>query len=150
MLVSQIDTKADRLMLTGRIDVRKQLSTSLEAFIPTILQSSAEIASRLDLFRSQTLAGFDSPSAKEKDGAEAAMNGLLDLMGSESLQIPEIPIVNSRAGLYIYLNAAVRSPRWLLPHLSTIRISDCGLLSLLLAPSSTTTRCTAICTADSR
>ncbi len=38
------------------------------------------------------------------------MNGLLDLMGPDNLRIPEIPVVNTRAGLYIYLNAAVCAP----------------------------------------
>ena len=36
------------------------------------------------------------------------MNSYMDnLIGLERFQVPEIPMVNSRAGLYIYLNAAV-------------------------------------------
>lgn len=97
------------MLILSPLEIRKQLSTSLEAFLPTILPSSAEVASRLELFRTQTLAGFDPADSKEKDQVEADMNGLLDLMGSENLQIPDIPSINTRAGLYIYLNAAVCS-----------------------------------------
>ena len=97
------------MLIRSILEIRKQLSASLEAFLPTILTSSAEVASRLELFRTQTLAGFEPADSKDKDQAEADMNGLLDLMGSETLQIPDIPIINTRAGLYIYLNAAVCS-----------------------------------------
>ncbi|KAK4219452.1 putative mediator of RNA polymerase II transcription subunit 5 [Rhypophila decipiens] len=90
-------------------DVRKKFAESLDAFLPTILQSQAlhEIASRLDLFRTQTLASFE-PADSRKDTAVSEISNYMDsLLGLERLQIPEIPIVNSRAGLYIYLDAAL-------------------------------------------
>ena len=83
---------------------------ALEGFVSTIVQSTAEVASRLELFRTQTLASFEPPDSKERETADAEMNGILDLMGPDNFQVPELPIVNSRAGLYIYLNAAVRDP----------------------------------------
>lgn len=91
------------------VDVRKQFADSLEAFLPTLMQTQAthEMASRLDLFRTQTLASFE-PADARKDSAISDMNSYMDnLLGLERFQVPEIPIVNSRAGLYIYLDAAV-------------------------------------------
>lgn len=86
---------------------RKALSESLALFVPSIMQSSAEIADRLQLIRSGTLAGFE-PVDKTKEAANAEMDEFIDAtMGLENFVIPDLPIENSRAGLYIYLNAAV-------------------------------------------
>ena len=64
------------------------------------------MAARLETFRTQTLPSFEP--AEKKDGEMAEMASYMDsLIGSESFQIPLVPTVNSRAGLYIYLNAAV-------------------------------------------
>lgn len=88
------------------IDARKQLADGLETFVPTIMQTAHEIASRLELFRTETLASFEP--VDRKDSAVSDMNSYMDnLIGLERFQVPEIPIVNSRAGLYIYLDAAV-------------------------------------------
>lgn len=90
------------------IDTRRQLADGLEAFVPTIMQSQSthEIASRLEVFRTGTLASFEPDERKES--AVSDMGNYMDnLIGLERFQVPEIPIVNSRAGLYIYLNAAV-------------------------------------------
>jgi mediator of RNA polymerase II transcription subunit 5 len=78
--------------------------------VPSIMQSSSEIAGRLELFRSQTLAAFDP--ADKKESAESEINTIMDnLIGLDNFHVPEVPIVNSRAGLYMYLDAAVRPPR---------------------------------------
>jgi mediator of RNA polymerase II transcription subunit 5 len=62
-----------------------------------------EVAGALELFRTQTLCKF-LPSEKK----ESELNNYMDnLIGLDSLQIPEVPVVNTRAGLYIYLSAAV-------------------------------------------
>lgn len=88
------------------IDARKALSESLTEFVPSILQSSSQIAARLELFRTETLAGFEPVEKKETAGT--GIDDLLDsTMGLDNFVIPELPIANSRAGLYIYLNAAV-------------------------------------------
>ena len=66
-----------------------------------------ELTEKLELFRTETLASLD-PADKKKQVANAAMDELLDsTVGLENFVIPEIPISNTRAGLYIYLNAAV-------------------------------------------
>ncbi|CAP72901.1 uncharacterized protein PODANS_2_3320, partial [Podospora anserina S mat+] len=64
------------------------------------------IASQLDMFRAQSLATHDS--TEKKDPAVSDMNSYMDnVMGLESFQVPEVPIANTRAGLYIYLSAAL-------------------------------------------
>lgn len=45
---------------------------------------------------------------KSKQAANAVMDDILDsTVGVDNLVIPEIPISNTRAGLYIYLSASV-------------------------------------------
>ena len=59
------------------------------------------------MFRSQTLAKLD-PLTKKQEAANAAMESLLDsTVGLDNFFVPEIPIANTRAGLYIYLHASV-------------------------------------------
>jgi mediator of RNA polymerase II transcription subunit 5 len=83
------------------------LYVSLNSFIPT-LQPAPPFVDKLDIFRSETLVQFGLPEKKTQP-ADAAMNELLDsAVGFDSLVIPEIPISNTRAGLYICLNATVR------------------------------------------
>ncbi|KAL2023869.1 hypothetical protein VTK56DRAFT_646 [Thermocarpiscus australiensis] len=95
----------------------KLLSDSLKGFIPTIMRP--DMAQRLELCRTQTLASH-VPS-DEKDASD--INSYMDsLMGLNSLEIPEVPVVNSRAGLYIYLNAAL---------VGRPMINDSALLSYL-------------------
>lgn len=86
---------------------RKALSQSLASFIPSIMQNASQIAERLELFRTETLAGFE-PIDKKKEAANAEMDELLDeTLGLQNLAIPDLHVDKSRAGLYIYLNAAV-------------------------------------------
>lgn len=84
------------------------MSGSLANFVPTIMNNAGRIATRLDLFRTNTLASFE-PAEERKDAANAELDHLLDTtVDLEDFVIPDIPVVNTRAGLYIYLNAAVR------------------------------------------
>lgn len=75
--------------------------------MPSLIGIPTEFISRLQLFRTQTLANFD-PDEK-KDTAE--VNSYMDMIGLDSFQVPVIPTENSRAGLYIYVHAAVGLPR---------------------------------------
>jgi mediator of RNA polymerase II transcription subunit 5 len=71
------------------------------------LPNASQIATRLEFFRTDTLAGFE-PVDKKNEEATAEIDELLEsTVGLDSFVIPEMPITNSRAGLYIYLNAAV-------------------------------------------
>ncbi|KFA47074.1 hypothetical protein S40293_04631 [Stachybotrys chartarum IBT 40293] len=87
-------------------DARRELHASLSSFIPS-LQPAPQFVEKLEVFRTETLAQLDPPD-KKSQAAEAAMDELLEsAVGSDNLVIPEIPITNTRAGLYIYLNASL-------------------------------------------
>lgn len=83
---------------------------SLVNFVPTLQNPS--IAERLELFRS-TVASFE-PVDKTKDPSKGIDELLDTAVGLESVMLPELHIANSRAGLYIYLNACVSedAPHW--------------------------------------
>ncbi|OLN95416.1 Mediator of RNA polymerase II transcription subunit 5 [Colletotrichum chlorophyti] len=88
-------------------NTRKGLSESLANFVPTIMQSAGPIATRLDMFRTSTLASFE-PVDEQKNKSNAEIDDLFDsTVALENFVISELPIVNSRAGLYIYLNAVL-------------------------------------------
>ena len=67
------------------------------------MQELPEMAGRLEEFRTETL-GKHLPAEKKDVEVNSYMDNLLDM---DNFQIPEVPLVNSRAGLYIYLSAAV-------------------------------------------
>ncbi|OTA85473.1 hypothetical protein M434DRAFT_400191 [Hypoxylon sp. CO27-5] len=85
---------------------RRALSESLASFIPSIIQSASQIATRLELFRTETLASFEPPD-KKKDATNPVIDDMESTMALDNFVVPEMPIVNSRAGLYIYLNACL-------------------------------------------
>ncbi|OTB06195.1 hypothetical protein M426DRAFT_319265 [Hypoxylon sp. CI-4A] len=85
---------------------RAALSASLANFIPTIVQSASQIATRLEIFRTGALATFEPPD-KKKETANPVMDDLESTMALDNFVVSELPNVNSRAGLYIYLNAAL-------------------------------------------
>ncbi|KAI2784944.1 Med5-domain-containing protein [Daldinia loculata] len=85
---------------------RRALSESLASFIPSILQSASQIASRLELFRTETLASFE-PADKNKGTTNSGFDDIESTMALDNFVVPELPNVNSRAGLYIYLNASL-------------------------------------------
>ncbi|KAI0810637.1 mediator of RNA polymerase II transcription subunit 5 [Xylaria sp. FL0064] len=87
--------------------VRRTLSESLTSFIPSILQSASQIASRLELFRTETLASFEPVDKDKKPVSNMDLDDLESSMALDSIVIPDLPISNSRAGLYIYLNASL-------------------------------------------
>ena len=75
------------------------------------MHSSSEIAGRLELFRSQNLANFEAVD-KKKEAEDAQMFDVYDqTVGLDNFPVQELPIQNSRAGLYIFLNAAVGLPK---------------------------------------
>lgn len=89
-----------------RPDVRKEMSAGLASFVPT-LQLVPQITDKLEQFRTEILACSD-PADKKKQATNAAMDELLDsAVGLDNFVVADIPVSNTRAGLYIYLNAAV-------------------------------------------
>jgi mediator of RNA polymerase II transcription subunit 5 len=86
-----------------------QLSKALADFVPLLMQNHPPSAGRLDLFRSQTMVVLEPP--EKKDTASNAIDDILDEglnLGMDSIVVADVPVMNSRAGLYIYLSALVR------------------------------------------
>ncbi|KAG7106635.1 Mediator of RNA polymerase II transcription subunit 5 like protein [Verticillium longisporum] len=86
---------------------RKAMSEGLATFVPTIMHNAGPVTTRLDHFRTRILASFE-PAEAGKPLAAPELDQLFD-SGVElnNFVIPELPVANSRAGLYIYLNAAL-------------------------------------------
>jgi len=91
----------------------KELSALLESFIPLLSQSNPQSATRLALFRTQTLPSIVPAEKKVKaNTASGEIDALIgEGLGVESIVVQELPVVNSRAGLYVYLNALVSVPQ---------------------------------------
>ncbi|KAI0595642.1 mediator complex subunit Med5 [Biscogniauxia sp. FL1348] len=85
---------------------RRMLSESIASFVPSILQNSSQIATRLELFRTDTLASFE-PADKRKEVMNSAIDDIESSLAVGNIVIADLPVTNSRAGLYIYLNAAL-------------------------------------------
>lgn len=133
------------------LGTRKALSQGLANFVPSLMQNDNQIAARLELFRTQTLAGFE-PVDKKKQAANAEMDELLDeTLGLQNIVLPHLDIARSRAGLYVYLNAAVSSRSTSCSSRCHFRALHPGLsltLGSLLGDRSLTTRYMIIYTID--
>lgn len=71
------------------------------------MQSASQIADRLESFRTGTLASFE-PLDKKNEAAKAEFDELLEsTLGLDNFPVTELPVINTRAGLYVYLNACV-------------------------------------------
>jgi mediator of RNA polymerase II transcription subunit 5 len=89
--------------------VRKELKDTLANFVPLLLQSSPQSAARLELFRTQTILAIEPVDKKER-AADKEIEEILEegmALGVESMVVGDMPIMNSRAGLYVYLNSLV-------------------------------------------
>jgi mediator of RNA polymerase II transcription subunit 5 len=87
----------------------KQLSKMLANFVPLLLQSSPQSAARLELFRTQTMVEIE-PLDKKEIAANKEIDAILDEgmgLGIDSVVVADLPTMNSRAGLYVYLNSLV-------------------------------------------
>lgn len=93
------------------VDVKVALSKALDGYLRLPACANTPIATRLDILRRQynlldtgqskaSTSGIDNVIASAT-AAESSMQILDDLT------IPDLPAINSRAGLYIYLNALV-------------------------------------------
>ncbi|TGO83846.1 hypothetical protein BPOR_0584g00030 [Botrytis porri] len=83
------------------------LGKALARFVPLLLQSSPQNIQRLDVFRTQTLITI-LPVDKKERAANAEINEILDStigINIDNIAVADLPTVNSRAGLYIYLNS---------------------------------------------
>lgn len=101
----------------GRVskEKRKELAKVLATFVPLLMQTSPQNAARLEVFRTQTLVGIEPVDKSDKKAREAdkAIEDILTetmgvgVDGIEGMVLPELEGVNSRAGLYVYLNSLV-------------------------------------------
>ncbi|KAK0116517.1 mediator complex subunit [Cadophora gregata] len=88
---------------------RKHLGKSLEGFVPLLLQCSPQGAARLEVFRTETLVSLEPIETKEpmaaadKEIEEILEDGLQ--LGVDSMVVEELPVMNTRAGLYVYFNS---------------------------------------------
>ena len=89
----------------------KDLSKALANFVPLFLQGSPQVAARLEAFRTQSLVAIEPVEKKEKEVlAGGEIDAILDEgmgLGIESIVVQDLPTMNSRTGLYIYINALV-------------------------------------------
>lgn len=86
-------------MLTHGTDIRKTFAQALTTFVPFLSQTSIQIANRLEIYQKEH--GFNDKSSV---GAANETTGL----GVAALQLEaviDLPQINTRAGLYIFLNA---------------------------------------------
>jgi len=85
----------------------KELSKTLGAFVPLLLHTSPQSAARLELFRTQTLVAVEPVDKKDVEANKEIDELLDDSMGIDSVVVVELPTMNSRAGVYVYLNSLV-------------------------------------------
>ena len=94
-----------------RTDIKRTFAKALSLYIPFLLATSPQSASRLEEFQRQYEI-YEAPSANANSSGidhviANATNEASQGLSMESLNIVDGPIINSRAGLYIYLNALV-------------------------------------------
>jgi mediator of RNA polymerase II transcription subunit 5 len=120
MVVAVVENaKVQRALSKGTISktTRKELEKVLGTFIATLVQNSPQSAARLEMFRTETLVAL-LPEEKEKepesrkDGVEKEMDDILEgglglSPGLEMMVVEDLPSMNSRAGLYVFLNSLV-------------------------------------------
>ncbi|KAF2127404.1 Med5-domain-containing protein [Dothidotthia symphoricarpi CBS 119687] len=88
-------------------DLRKSFSQSLSSFVPFLShnllgsQGLLQIAGRLEISQKQH-DFYDKPGAIEREGNE---NTSLEVAALQLEAVMDLPLVNTRAGLYVFLNA---------------------------------------------
>ncbi len=88
-------------------DSLKAFSQSLAAFTPQLVHTSAMIAERLESFRNRTLIPLE-PIDKKAQAANDEIDQIIDssmALSIDAIPVVDLPVVNSRAGLYIYLHS---------------------------------------------
>jgi mediator of RNA polymerase II transcription subunit 5 len=90
--------------------MRKELKDVLANFVPLIIQSSPQAARALEIFRTQTILAIEPFDKKERATDKEIEEILEDNMVVENMVVADMPTMNTRAGLYVYLNSLVSSP----------------------------------------
>ncbi|OBT83331.1 hypothetical protein VE02_08695 [Pseudogymnoascus sp. 03VT05] len=87
-------------------DTLKGFSQSLANFTPLLINGSSMFAERLELY-TKTLVALE-PIDKKAQKAGAEIDQIIDsamALGMDNIPVVDIPTMNSRAGLYVYLNS---------------------------------------------
>lgn len=93
------------------IDTLKGFTQSLVNFTPLLINGSSMFAERLELY-TKTLVALE-PIDKKAQKAGAEIDQIIDsamALGMDNIPVVEVPTMNSRAGLYVYLNSLVGMP----------------------------------------
>ncbi|ORX92901.1 mediator complex, subunit Med5 [Clohesyomyces aquaticus] len=83
-------------------DIRRRFASSLSTFIPFLSQTSLQIANRLEI--SQKEHDLHDKSLTNADG-DPAENAGLEVAALQVNAVIDLPIINTRAGLYVFLNS---------------------------------------------
>jgi mediator of RNA polymerase II transcription subunit 5 len=127
------DARVQRVLARERA-VCKRVAGAVGAFVPLVAQGSPQSAARLEMFCAQTLGGLGVGGEGEEKGVKGDERGegdgggggneaskeidrILDGVGGhaelelevQGMAVVDLPVMNSRAGLYVYLNALVSS-----------------------------------------
>lgn len=93
-------------MLTRIItDVRKGFAQALTTFIPFLSQTSIQIANRLEIYQKEHDLNDKSISGT---AGETNENAGLEVAALQLDAVIDLPQINTRAGLYVFLNSLVR------------------------------------------
>ncbi|KAJ4294602.1 mediator complex subunit [Kalmusia sp. IMI 367209] len=82
--------------------IRKNFAQALTTFIPFLSQTSIQIANRLEIYQKEH--DFHDKSVSSANG-EANENAGLEVAALQLEAVIDLPQINSRAGLYIFLNS---------------------------------------------
>ncbi|KAG9240533.1 mediator complex, subunit Med5 [Calycina marina] len=109
LVVGVTESPGIQKILTRGIPPRgtgNRFSRALANFVP-LLQRMPAIAERLETFRTKTLIRIE-PTDKSTIAASKAIDDILGQdpeLGPDSVHVTDLPVMRSRPGLYIYLNA---------------------------------------------
>ena len=102
--VFSVNAGSRKLILNFNSATRKRFSQALSTFIPFLSQTSLDIANRLEM--SQRQHDFHEKPITAVNG-ETTDGPAIEVAAMQLEAVIDLPIVNARAGLYVFLNALV-------------------------------------------
>jgi mediator of RNA polymerase II transcription subunit 5 len=92
-------------VLTCSPDDRKAFAQALTTFIPFLAPTSIQIANRLEIYQKEH--NFDNGKSSVGTNGAANENAGLGVAALQLEAVIDLPQINTRAGLYIFLNSLV-------------------------------------------
>lgn len=99
--------RATNLLTSCTDGIRKPFAQALTTFIPFLSQTSIQIANRLEIYQKEH--DFHDKSVTGANG-ETNQNAGLEVAALQLEAVIDLPQINTRAGLFIFLNSLVSSP----------------------------------------